>query len=400
MKRVCILGATGSIGQNCLEIIRLYPDKFQVCGISARTQLHLLANIAEEFKVEHLAIEAQPSQSFLPQEIKLYQGSQALDELIDACEPDILVCGISGWQGMSSFFYALGRVKRILLANKEVLVVAGHLFLEVMQTCSTQVIPIDSEHCALFQCLAIEDFTAYPLLTSQQTAAIESLIITASGGPFHNCSPEQLQAITPEQACKHPNWSMGTKISIDSASFMNKALELIEAHWLFGIDIEKLGVYIQQTSLVHALVRYIDGNHISHLSRPSMQIPIATALAYPERLALPQLASLADTGHELSLVLAQPDSRQQHCLDLAKQAMQAEKNAAALLNIANEIAVKAFVQGRIGFVDIVPAIEGFLNSQQLTDWHNLQEVIAGCKQAEVEAYNFIKGSLYQCVNGK
>ena len=389
MKRVCILGATGSIGHNCLEIIRLYPDRFQVCGISARTQFQLLTKIAKEFQVRHLALEAAPNQASLPQETKIHQGPQALEELIDACQPDILVCGISGWQGMGSFFYALGKVKRILLANKEVLVVAGRLFVEKMQASKKEVIPIDSEHCALFQCLGIDNFSSYPLLTNQQRAAIESLIITGSGGPFHNFSQEQLQGITPEQACKHPNWSMGTKISIDSASFMNKALELIEAHWLFGVEVEKLGVWIQQTSLMHAAVSYIDGNHISHLSKPSMQIPIATALAHPERLALPEQTSLASVEPEVCLVLAKPDSRQQACLDLAKQAIQAEQNAAALLNIANEMAVKAFVERSIRFVDIVPAVRGFLDSQELTNWQSLEEIVAGCKRAEIDAEKYI-----------
>ena len=390
MKRVCILGATGSIGQNCLEIIRMYPQKFQVCGISARTQLAALTALADEFKVKHLAVETKPEGFHaLPQELQLFEGVNAAQVLIEESKPDILVCGISGWQGLSSFFYALGKVKRILLANKEVLVVAGQLFLQQMHNSSSEVIPIDSEHCALFQCLGLKQFFNYPLLASDQLANIHSLIITASGGPFHNFNNQQLEAITPEQACKHPNWSMGAKISIDSASFMNKALELIEAHWLFGVSVEKLGVWIQQSSLLHAAVRYIDGNYISHLSKPSMQVPIATALAFPERLSLPSHASLQDNREDTSIVLTKPDSRQQKCISLAKQAIRAEKNASALLNIANEVAVKLFVQGVIRFVDIVPAIEGFLDAQNLALWLELEEVIAGCQQAERDAQNYI-----------
>lgn len=361
MKHIAVLGSTGSIGVNTLDVVRKHPDRFKIAALTASKQVDLLAAQCEEFLPVIAVIgdaqgAARLSKLLLEKNIQtqvLYGHEALVSAVIDsAC--DTVMAAIVGAAGLVPTLAAAKAGKRVLLANKEALVMSGNLFMQAMKTGGGELLPIDSEHNAIFQCLP-DQFAKNP----HPGLGVEELWLTASGGPFRNTPLDQLASITPEQACAHPNWVMGRKISVDSATMMNKGLELIEAFWLFGLPLEKIKVLIHPQSVVHSMVRYIDGSVMAQLGQPDMRTPIAYGLAWPERieagvapLNLSQLAALS---------FSEPDLKRFPCLSLAFAAAKTGGVAPAVLNAANEIAVAAFLDEGLPYLQIPVIVEKTLS---------------------------------------
>jgi 1-deoxy-D-xylulose-5-phosphate reductoisomerase len=341
-KRIALLGSTGSIGTQALEVIAAHPSEFQVTLLSARNNAELLIQQSLLFQPKYviITIEAHYSQvkaalAHLP--IKVYTGEDALAALVQAAEIDIVLTAMVGYCGLLPTIRAIEAGKDIALANKETLVVAGELIMGLVQKHRVGLYPVDSEHSAIFQCLA-----------GEEQNPIEKIILTASGGPFRGKKTTDLQAITKAQALKHPNWTMGAKITIDSASLMNKGLEVIEAKWLFGLDATQIEVIVHPQSIVHSLVQFEDGSIKAQLGLPDMKLPIQYALGYPQRLKsdFPRF----DFANYANLTFEQPDMDTFRNLALAFEAMEKGGNAPCILNAANEIAVAKFLANEIRFL--------------------------------------------------
>ncbi|OIQ90130.1 1-deoxy-D-xylulose 5-phosphate reductoisomerase [mine drainage metagenome] len=349
MKRVAILGSTGSIGQNTLEVLALHPDRFEVFALGAKQRDDLLLEQCLRFHPRYAMLSDAGAAARLRAALQacgssteVMQGDAAHTQLAAAAETDIVMAAIVGAAGLASSLAAAHAGKRVLLANKESLVVAGDLFMQAMRQGGGELIPIDSEHSAILQSL--------PDDRAHWADTVRDMTLTASGGPFRQLDPAALHDITPDQACAHPNWSMGRKISVDSATMMNKALEVIEAHHLFGMPAEKIRVLIHPQSIVHSMVGYRDGSVVAQLGAPDMRTPIAYGLAYPQRMA--SGASWLDLARIGRLDFEQPDPQRFPGLGLAYAALSMPMGACAVLNAANEQAVAAFLQGRIRFTEI------------------------------------------------
>jgi 1-deoxy-D-xylulose-5-phosphate reductoisomerase len=360
MQSITILGATGSIGRSTLDVIGQHLDKYSVFALTGQSQLKLLAQQSVEFNAKYAVVTDEASAKQLSQIIKdlkgkteVLFGEQALCDVASSSQVQVVMAAIVGAAGLLPTLSAVESSKKVLLANKESLVMAGSIFMHAVQQHSANLLPIDSEHNAIFQCLPSNN-----ALDSQ--TAVKKLILSASGGPFRTWTAEQMQSVTPEQACAHPNWSMGNKISVDSASMMNKGLECIEAKWLFDTDIKNIDVLIHPQSIVHSLVQYVDGSVLAQLGNPDMRIPIAHGLAWPERISsnVPDL----DLAEIAQLTFEQPDLEAFPCLKLAYHAAEVAGDAPAVLNAANEIAVDAFLNQRLGFTDIAKVVEQTLNT--------------------------------------
>ncbi|MBU3567229.1 1-deoxy-D-xylulose-5-phosphate reductoisomerase [Polynucleobacter sp. UK-Pondora-W15] len=389
IRQVAILGSTGSIGVNTLEVIRAHPNRFNVAALTAGKQVDRLAEQCVEFKpaiavVTDAADAARLSALLLEQKIltQVLYGPQALVTAVTESGCDTVMAAIVGAAGLVPTLAAAHSGKRVLLANKEALVMSGNLFMQAMKIGGGELIPIDSEHNAIYQCLP-KDFTNTP----HPSQGVEELWLTASGGPFRDSSLEQLRDVTPNQACAHPNWVMGRKISVDSATMMNKGLEVIEAFWLFGLPLEKIRVLIHPQSVVHSMVRYRDGSVIAQLGQPDMRTPIAYGLAWPERIAagvaplnLTQLATLSFT---------EPDLARFPCLSLAFAAAKTGGTAPAILNAANEIAVAAFLEERIPFLQIPAIVEKTLSAISVTHASSLELILEVDAQARAIARDLI-----------
>ena len=389
IRQVAILGSTGSIGVNTLEVIRAHPDRFKVAALTAGKQVDRLAAQCVEFKpaiavVTDAADAARLSALLLEQKIltQVLYGPQALVTAVTESGCDTVMAAIVGAAGLVPTLAAAHSGKRVLLANKEALVMSGNLFMQAMKIGGGELLPIDSEHNAIYQCLP-KDFTNTP----HPSQGVEELWLTASGGPFRDSSLEQLRDVTPNQACAHPNWVMGKKISVDSATMMNKGLEVIEAFWLFGLPLEKIKVLIHPQSVVHSMVRYRDGSVIAQLGQPDMRTPIAYGLAWPERIAagvaplnLTQLATLSFT---------EPDLTRFPCLSLAFAAAKTGGTAPAILNAANEIAVAAFLEERIPFLQIPAIVEKTLSAISVTHASSLELILEVDAQARAIARDLI-----------
>ncbi|WP_426191290.1 1-deoxy-D-xylulose-5-phosphate reductoisomerase [Massilia sp. DWR3-1-1] len=349
MQQVTILGATGSIGVSTLDVLARHPDKYTVYALTAHSKVDELAAQCVQFRPQRAVVgsadaarrlEALLRQREVPCAVSW--GEAALCEV--AAEADTVMAAIVGAAGLAPTLAAARAGRKILLANKEALVLSGQLFMDLVARHGAVLLPIDSEHNAIFQSLPL----AYG--RSPAAAGVAKIVLTASGGPFLKRAVDTLESVTPQEACKHPNWSMGRKISVDSATMMNKGLEVIEAHWLFGAPAAQIEVLIHPQSVIHSMVSYVDGSVLAQLGNPDMRTPIAHALAFPERIdsGVAQL----DLAGMAALQFEQPDLARFPCLALAFDALRAGGTAPALLNAANEVAVEAFLQRQIGFRDI------------------------------------------------
>ncbi|OHP62847.1 MULTISPECIES: 1-deoxy-D-xylulose-5-phosphate reductoisomerase [unclassified Neisseria] len=383
-----ILGSTGSIGESTLDVVSRHPEKFRVFALAGHRQVDKLAAQCKQFRPEYAVVgdagHAAELEKRLKQEgisTQVLYGSQALIDIVSADEVSGVMCAIVGAAGLPSALAAAQKGKTIYLANKETLVVSGALFMETARQNGATVLPIDSEHNAIFQVLP-RDYTG-----RLNEHGINSIILTASGGPFLNADLSTFDSITPEQAVKHPNWSMGRKISVDSASMMNKGLELIEAHWLFNCPPEKLEVVIHPQSVIHSMVRYRDGSVLAQLGNPDMRTPIAYCLGLPERID--SGVGELDFGALSALTFQKPDFDRFPCLKLAYQAMNAGGAAPCVLNAANEVAVAAFLDKHIKFTDIAKVVAHCLAQDFSDGRHDIEGLLAQDAQTRRQAEAFI-----------
>ena len=383
-----ILGSTGSIGESTLDVVSRHPEKFRVFALAGHRQVDKLVAQCKQFRPEYAVVGDAGHAAELEKKLKqegidtqVLYGSQALIDVASADEVSGVMCAIVGAAGLPSALAAAQKGKTIYLANKETLVVSGALFMETARQNSATVLPIDSEHNAIFQVLP-RDYTG-----RLNEHGINSIILTASGGPFLNTDLSTFDSITPEQAVKHPNWSMGRKISVDSASMMNKGLELIEAHWLFNCPPEKLEVVIHPQSVIHSMVRYRDGSVLAQLGNPDMRTPIAYCLGLPERID--SGVGELDFGALSALTFQNPDFDRFPCLKLAYQAMNAGGAAPCVLNAANEVAVAAFLDKRIKFTDIAKVVAHCLAQDFSDGRHDIEGLLAQDVQTRRQAEAFI-----------
>lgn len=383
-----ILGSTGSIGESTLDVVSRHPEKFRVFALAGHRQVDKLAAQCKQFRPEYAVVGDADHAAELEKKFKqegintqVLYGAQALIDVASADEVSGVMCAIVGAAGLPSALAAAKKGKTIYLANKETLVVSGALFMEAARQNGAAVLPIDSEHNAIFQVLP-RDYTG-----RLNEHGINSIILTASGGPFLNTDLSTFDSITPEQAVKHPNWSMGRKISVDSASMMNKGLELIEAHWLFNCPPEKLEVVIHPQSVIHSMVRYRDGSVLAQLGNPDMRTPIAYCLGLPERID--SGVGELDFGALSALTFQNPDFDRFPCLKLAYQAMNAGGAAPCVLNAANEVAVAAFLDKRIKFTDIAKVVAHCLAQDFSDGRHDIEGLLAQDAQTRRQAEAFI-----------
>nr|WP_314458580.1 1-deoxy-D-xylulose-5-phosphate reductoisomerase [uncultured Neisseria sp.] len=383
-----ILGSTGSIGESTLDVVFRHPEKFRVFALAGHRQVDKLAAQCKQFRPEYAVVGDAGHAAELEKKLKqegistqVLYGAQALIDVASADEVSGVMCAIVGAAGLPSALAAARKGKTIYLANKETLVVSGALFMETARQNGATVLPIDSEHNAIFQVLP-RDYTG-----RLNEHGINSIILTASGGPFLNTDLSTFDSITPEQAVKHPNWSMGRKISVDSASMMNKGLELIEAHWLFNCPPEKLEVVIHPQSVIHSMVRYRDGSVLAQLGNPDMRTPIAYCLGLPERID--SGVGELDFGALSALTFQKPDFDRFPCLKLAYQAMNAGGAAPCVLNAANEVAVAAFLDKRIKFTDIAKVVAHCLAQDFSDGHHDIEGLLAQDAQTRRQAEAFI-----------
>ncbi len=369
-----ILGATGSIGASTLDVIGRHPDRYVAFALTAhrsdKTLLELCVRHQPRYAVlsgrrEDVALRRRFAEAGCRSELLF--GEHALAQVATHSDCAAVMAAIVGAAGLESALAAAAAGKRVLLANKEALVMAGALFMSAAREGGGELLPIDSEHNAVFQCLP-HDAQGHPSL-----GAVRRILLTASGGPFRTLSLERLAAVTPAEACAHPNWVMGRKISVDSATMMNKGLEVIEAHWLFGVSAERIEVVIHPQSIVHSLVEYVDGSVIAQMSNPDMRVPIAHALGFPDRIE--SGARPLDLGAIGQLSFERPEPRRFPCLALGYEALRAGGTAPAVLNAANEVAVESFLAGRLRFTDIAGVTEAVLADMAPGPASTLGEVI-------------------------
>ena len=376
---VSILGCTGSIGRSALDVVRHYPGRFKVAGLATYGNVDLLADQIREFRPQHAVVVDEMAAARLKGMglgVPVGAGPDALEELA-AVEVDVLLSGIVGAAGLKPILRAIGAQRRIALANKEPLVMAGSLIMEEARAHGVEVLPVDSEHNAVFQCLH-----------GHSSGDVRCVHLTASGGPFYGRSRESLHTVTAEEATRHPTWDMGAKISVDSATLMNKGFEVIEAMWLFDMPLDRVRVIIHPQSIVHSLVEFTDGNILAHLGVTDMRFPILMALTWPERMANP-MARL-DLTQLRELTFAAPRFEEFPCLAYALEAARTGGTAPAVLNAANEVAVEAFCAGRIGFLDIGDVVRNVLDNGRVHSQVDLETVLAADAEARREAAQVIE----------
>jgi 1-deoxy-D-xylulose-5-phosphate reductoisomerase len=380
-KRVAILGSTGSIGTQTLDVIRQHPDWFTVEVLTAQHNWELLVAQALEFKPNAVVIGnedhySKVKEALSGEPIKVFAGQKAIAQVVEMDTIDVVLTALVGYSGLIPTVHAIRAGKQIALANKETLVVAGELITALAKQHGVNIYPVDSEHSAIFQCLVGEFHNP-----------IEKIILTASGGPFRGKDTTYLSSVTREQALKHPNWDMGAKITIDSASLMNKGLEVIEAKWLFGLKTEQIDVVVHPQSIVHSLVQFEDGSIKAQLGLPDMRIPIQFALSYPDRLKSD--FERFNFANYPQLTFEQPDVKTFRNLQLAYDALAAGGNAPCILNAANEIAVAAFLNRQIGFLEMSDLIEETLNQANFLARPQLEDYIESDRQARELSENLL-----------
>lgn len=381
-QKITVLGSTGSIGTNTLDVVARHRDQYEIFALSAATQVDLMLRQCAEFSPRFAVMASRPHAQLLAEKIKqnglatqVLQAQDALETIASHPEVDAVMAAIVGAAGLAPCLAAAQAGKRLLLANKEALVVGGALFMDTVRRNGATLLPIDSEHSAIFQCLP-EDRTSW-------ARRVDSLLLTASGGPFRQRDPATLSEITPEQACAHPNFSMGRKISVDSATMMNKALEVIEARWLFDMPPEKIKVVIHPQQIVHSMVQFTDASVLAQLGTPDMRVPIACGLAWPERIA--SGAPVLDFAKLAALTFEEADARRFPGLHLSWQALQAAEGTTTVLNAANEVAVAAFLERRLSFDRIHAVNLQTLESLVPSDIHSLDDLMSLDAQARAAA---------------
>ncbi len=373
MKSISILGSTGSIGTQTLQIIRENPQKYRVCALSCRSNTALLKEQVEEFRPAYASVADRQTAEALQAEMKetgtqFVYGREGLVKIASEIESDIVLNALVGMSGLEPTYNALLRKKTVALANKETLVAGGRLIMETAARTGAAILPVDSEHSAIFQCLE-----------GYRRSQVERIILTASGGPFRGKNAEELKSVTLSQALNHPRWKMGNKITIDSATLMNKGFEVIEAKWLFGAEAESIDVVVHPESIVHSMVEYCDGAVMAQLGIPDMAIPISLALEYPDRLPnrLPRLG-LKTAG---TLTFEAPDMETFPCLKLAYDALKEGETSCAALNAANEVAVEAFLREQIAFRDIPECLDEVLQRHNPSGDGELESILLADEEA-------------------
>ncbi len=381
-RRLTLLGATGSIGASTLDVVSRHPDRYRVFAMCAHTSAGALLELCRRHRPRYAVLSGVSEDRSLRKDFadasagELLFGAKALGEVAAHPDCDVVMAAIVGAAGLGSALAAARAGKRILLANKEALVMAGEPFMQAVRASGATLLPIDSEHNAVFQCLP-QAAGADPAC-----ASVRRVVLTASGGPFRAAPLARLESVTPDEACAHPNWVMGRKISVDSATMMNKGLEVIEARWLFDLDAERIEVLVHPQSIVHSLVEYVDGSVLAQLSNPDMRVPIAHALGFPERIES-GVRSL-DLGAIGQLAFERPDLQRFPCLQLAYEALRKGGAAPAVLNAANEIAVRAFLAGSLRFTEIARVIAGSMEIAASGSSGSLEAILeadAGARRA-------------------
>jgi len=376
MKRVILLGASGSIGESTCKVARALPEKMKIVGLAVAKSTDRLLEQAQEFGVKALAVSdvraAENVKNRLPSGAKFYSGPDGLTRMVEDTQADMVLVAIVGTAGLAPALAALQSGKDLAVASKEILVLAGSAVIAEAKKRGKQILPVDSEHNAIFQCLQ-----------GANGKEVRKVILTASGGPFRRSSSQEMEKVTVAQALKHPTWSMGKKITIDSATMFNKGLEMIEAHWLFGLPMSRVDVVVHPQSIVHSMVEFIDGSVLAQLSVTDMCFPIQYAVTYPERMpsGLPPL-DLAKLG---SLSFEAPDEKRFPALRLAREAGEAGGTLPGVFNAANEVAVEAFLEGRISFPRIWGMVESVMQEHRTEKNPNLDSIVAADQWARVQA---------------
>ena len=385
-RTITVLGSTGSVGVSALEVIARHTGYYRVFALTAQRNIELLAAQCARFHPDY-AVVADPArlgaaQALMPRgRTQLLAGAEALKRVAAAPCCDTVLAGISGSAGLASTLAAVRAGKRVLLANKEALVMAGALLMDSVEESGAVLLPVDSEHNAVFQCL-----------WQAQPVEVEKIILTASGGPFLDTPIESLATVTPEQACAHPNWDMGVKISVDSATMMNKGLEVIEACRLFGLPPDKVEVVVHPQSVLHAMVAFRDGSVLTQMSRPDMRVPISYALAWPERIS--SGVDTLDIRRCRDLQLREVDHEKFPSVALAYRCMRAGDTAIIALNAANEVAVEAFVAGRLRYDRIVTVVQAVVDKTEVAPVADIEEVIAADARAREAAHTMVQSDLF------
>lgn len=381
-KNLIILGATGSIGDNTLQVVRANPDRLKVVGIAGKKNYKKLAAIAQEFGVKNVAIYDDDAfesakQSGLFDGAKLYRGAEGLMEISVLPQGDTLVAAVVGTIALKPTLAAIEAGKDIALANKELLVMAGKFVMEAAKRKGVKMLPLDSEHNAIFQCIF-----------GEKKECVAKLLITASGGMFRDYTREQMLAIKPQDALKHPNWSMGPKVTIDSSTLANKGLEVIEAHWLFGVSADQIQVVVQKQSLVHSMVQFVDGSILAHISPPSMTFAISHSLLCPERgkFAVEPL----DFSKPMCVDFTPPDTQRFPCLKHAFNALRKGGTATTVFNASNEVAVAHFIKGELPWIKIADVVEKTLEEEKSVEPETLDDVLAADAHARITAEKIVK----------
>jgi 1-deoxy-D-xylulose-5-phosphate reductoisomerase len=384
LQKLTILGSTGSIGVSTLDVVARHPEQFQVFALSANQRVAELAQQCRQFHPRYAVLGSQVAaeqlRNLVDSDVEVLWGEEGLAQIAAHEETDTVMAAIVGAAGLMPTLAAVKAGKKVLLANKEALVMAGPLFMDVVAESRATLLPIDSEHNAIFQCLPAD-------YSGREQAGVRRLLLSASGGPFRTTPLADLAAMTPEQACAHPNWSMGRKISVDSATMMNKGLELIEASWLFAVDASDIDIVIHPQSIIHSLVEYNDGSVLAQLGNPDMRTPIAHALAWPQRIE--SGVSSLDLITIASLNFEAPDEQRFPALTLARAAAVIRGDAPAALNAANEVAVEAFLNETIGFTRIAEVVDSVMQSWPLGEPRELGAVQEADQRARAMAEQVI-----------
>lgn len=381
-RQIAILGSTGSIGTQALDVIRQHPDKFEVYALTANNQVELLARQAREFMPEMVVIaneekypELKESLKDLP--VKVWAGSDAIDQVVEAEPIQVVLTAMVGYSGLSPTIHAIKAGKAIALANKETLVIAGELITQLASQYKTPILPVDSEHSAIFQCLV-----------GEQNNPIDKILLTTSGGPFRKFTLEQLKHVTKKEALKHPNWEMGAKVTIDSASLMNKGFEMIEAKWLFGVEPGQIQVLVHPQSIIHSMVQFEDMSVKAQLGLPDMRLPIQYALAYPNRIR----SDFKEMDFNIfsSLTFEEPDTSKFKNLKYAYEAIKQGGNMPCILNAANEVVVAAFLKDNIGFLEMSHVIEQTMQTVEFIQSPSYDDFVETDKAAREKTIRIMK----------